>query len=83
MVGRRMFHFSFRRAVELFSYFFAPKLVNIFKIKFLDAVSATFLQKVFMDTINYRAELDVKRNDFVDILLNVKKNSTDDFKFGK
>lgn len=83
MVGRRLFHFNFRRALELFSYFFAPKLVNIFKIKFLDSVSAAFLKRVFMETISHRAELEWKRNDFVDILLNVKKNSTAEFKFGK
>lgn len=82
-VGKRMFNFTFQRGLQLFSYFFAPKLVEIFKVKFLDTVSAAFLQSVFMETIRLRKDCKNKRNDFVDILMNVRNDTSAGFKFGK
>lgn len=78
----RMFHFNIKRAVELFSYFFAPKMVKLFKLKFMDNVSTKFFRSVFMDTIRHRTEQELKRNDFVDTLLSVRNNAAAGFKFG-
>lgn len=78
-VANKIFSFGFARAVGLFFYFFAPSMVKLLKVKFVDDDSAFFLRKVFSETIHQREELKVKRNDFVDILLNVKKTGIANF----
>lgn len=78
-VANRIFSFGLARAVGLFFYFFAPKMVKLLKVKFVDDDSAYFLRKVFSETIHQREELKMKRNDFVDILLHVKKTGMANF----
>lgn len=78
-VANKLFSFGLLRAVGLFFYFFAPRMVKLFKVKFIDDDSAHFLRKVFSETIHQREELKVKRNDFVDILLSVRNNSIANF----
>lgn len=78
-VANRIFSFGLTRAVGLFFYFFAPRMVKLLKVKFVDDESAYFLRKVFSETIHQREELKMKRNDFVDILLNVKKTGITNF----
>lgn len=78
-VANRIFSFGLTRAVSLFFYFFAPKMVKLLKIKFVDDDSAHFLRSVFSTTIRQREELKINRNDFVDILLHVKNTGMPNF----
>lgn len=69
--SREMFETSISNAISLFCYFFVPHFVSWFKMSMLDT---TFLQNVFSKTVEERAKTQYKRNDFVDLLLQVKDN---------
>ncbi|CAH2010411.1 unnamed protein product [Acanthoscelides obtectus] len=71
LVSRRMFEFDIFNSISLFSYFFVPKMVSWFKLKLLDT---NFLKDVFYTTLRNRASTNQKRNDFVDLLLQLKEN---------
>ncbi|XP_056647967.1 cytochrome P450 6k1-like isoform X2 [Diorhabda sublineata] len=57
--------------LNLFSYFFAPILVSLLKLQFLEY---GLLRRIFLDTLKYREKNNVKRNDFVDLLLQLRDN---------
>ncbi|KAJ8950088.1 hypothetical protein NQ318_017813 [Aromia moschata] len=71
MVCRKMFDFDIATAFRLFSFFFVPKFVSWFKLRLFDT---DFLQSVFLDTIKQRQATNAKRNDFVDLLLQLRDN---------
>nr|QZM07467.1 cytochrome P450 monooxygenase CYP345F10 [Lasioderma serricorne] len=81
MVSKRLFTFSFFRGIKLFSYFFAPKLVALCKLSFIDSLSAGFVRKVFSETICSRKSTGISRNDFVDLLIGIKESQKRDFDF--
>lgn len=83
--GKKMFSPSFLQAIKALSYFMIPKFVQIFKFSFIDPNAAIFLREVFNKTIRKREESNVKRNDLIDILIELKNqdNGDTDFKFGK
>ncbi|XP_072381103.1 cytochrome P450 6k1-like [Diabrotica undecimpunctata] len=56
---------------RLFSYFFVPTFVSLFKLNFLDN---TLLKKIIIDTLYYREANNVKRNDFIDLLKQLNTN---------
>nr|AZR39452.1 cytochrome P450 [Agasicles hygrophila] len=67
---------------SLFSYFFAPLFVSIFKLKFM---KYEILQRAFISTLKYRQENNFRRNDFIDLLLQLKDRCNEDkmqFDFG-
>ncbi|KAL1500888.1 hypothetical protein ABEB36_006309 [Hypothenemus hampei] len=68
----RFFEFSIYRTICLFSYFFVPKLVSIFKLQLFDT---DYFKKVFLETLSFRQETGLKRNDFVDLLINIKEHN--------
>nr|CAI5823745.1 unnamed protein product [Callosobruchus analis] len=71
LVSRKMFDFNIYNSFSLFSYFFVPKLVSWFKLKLLDT---DFLKHVFYTTLQNRALTNQRRNDFVDLLLQLKES---------
>lgn len=81
--AKRMFSCSVQRSFQFFTYLFAPKLVSIFKVRFIDPLSADFLTRVFMDTMRLRENPENRRNDLVDTLMSVSSNTTSSFTFGK
>lgn len=79
--SRKMFNFDVYRSFSLFSYFFVPKFVSWFKLRLLDS---SYLQRVLHETLSKRKDMDMKRNDFVDLLLQVKESFSDNnTHFGK
>lgn len=78
-VAKRIFQFGILRTLTVFFYFFALAMVKLFKVKFIDERSASFLRKVFLETIHQREQLKTRRNDFVDILLHVKATGLANF----
>ncbi|CAG9832422.1 unnamed protein product [Diabrotica balteata] len=60
---------------RLFSYFFVPTFVSLFKLNFLDN---TLLKKIIIDTLYYRETNNVKRNDFIDLLKQLNTNCKED-----
>lgn len=84
-IGRMIFDFRWKIIVPQLSYFFAPELVRLFKMKFIDPEATALLQNAFMKAINERERRQFKRNDLIDILVQLKNEGgfCDDFKFGK
>ncbi|XP_033212129.1 cytochrome P450 6k1-like isoform X2 [Belonocnema kinseyi] len=72
--GRKIFTYNIRRAVELTSIFFKPEIVKPLGFKFFEKESTEFLRNVFWNTINQRMESGIKRNDLIDLLIELKKN---------
>nr|XP_023022352.1 cytochrome P450 6k1-like isoform X2 [Leptinotarsa decemlineata] len=69
--SREMFELSPMGSFSLFSYFFVPDFVSWFKLKLIDT---TFLRNVFLNTLQYRERTKTRRNDFVDLLLQLRDN---------
>ncbi|CAG9864387.1 unnamed protein product [Phyllotreta striolata] len=57
--------------LSLFSYFFAPALVSMLKLPFMEY---GVLKGIFLDTLAYRQRNGCRRNDFVDLLLQLRDN---------
>ncbi|KAK9738441.1 Cytochrome P450 [Popillia japonica] len=71
-VGRDMFAFTFANGLRSTSYFFLPKLVDLFKIKFIPAHVSQFMidaMKILTDT------------DLIDILIKLQNEDFDGYKF--
>ncbi|KAH0820809.1 hypothetical protein GEV33_001982 [Tenebrio molitor] len=61
---------SFIRSVSILSYFFLPRLVDIFKLTFLDKPATDYFCNLFKETLKLRQKSKIVRNDFLDILIN-------------
>ncbi|KAJ3651468.1 hypothetical protein Zmor_017507 [Zophobas morio] len=74
---------SLIRNFSVFSYLFAPKLVDIFKLSLLDTSASTYLIGVFNNTLKEREKRGILRNDLIDLLNNLKQNETfnENYKF--
>lgn len=70
-VSQKMFDFNLYNAFSLFSYFFVPNFVSWFKLRLLDT---KFFENVFYATLQQRESTNIKRNDFVDLLLQLRDN---------
>lgn len=75
---------SFVRTFSIFSYFFAPMFVDIFRLTFVDKTSSNYLVKIFNTTIKERQKQNIVRHDLIDLLNNLKQKETfnDSYKFG-
>jgi len=71
--GKKMFEYNYIRGLELFAIFFFPTIVSLTGIKIFGRDGTAFLRKVFWETINQRLESGIKRNDLIDILIELKK----------
>lgn len=84
--GREIFEFNFYRSIELTSMFFSPQMVKPLGFQFFTKKSAKFLRHAFWDTIKERERSGMKRNDFIDLLIELKNgqiNKEDAKIFGK
>lgn len=75
-IGRKIFEISIRRVLELGSFFFFPKVVNILGLKFFAKEGTEFIRNTFNETIRIREESQTKRHDLVDILIDLKNAKT-------
>lgn len=72
--GKMIFEYGYVRGFEMLATFFLPHIVRITGIKTFGKESSYFLRKVFWETINQRIESGMKRNDLIDILIELKKS---------
>lgn len=82
-VGRKMFSFNIIRGLKSTCYFFAPKMVSLFKLTFFDESVYTFLRNVFWQTIKQREGSNSKRNDLIDIIVQMRKDKLFNTSFRK
>lgn len=72
--GKRMFATTFERGVSTTAYLFAPFLVKIFKLKFLDPIAIKFFREVFWTVVEERQKTQAGRSDLVDLLIEARKS---------
>ncbi|EFN71133.1 Cytochrome P450 6k1 [Camponotus floridanus] len=72
--GKMIFDYGYVRGFEMLASFFFPNITRWANIKMFGKDSSNFLRKVFWETMNQRTESGVKRNDLIDILIDLKKN---------
>lgn len=63
---------SLKRASEFISYFFLPFFVKLLKFTFFGPKATEILRSAFEEAIIHREKTGFKRNDLVDLLLNLK-----------
>lgn len=69
--------FGIERSFELFMTIFMPTLSRLAGLKFFGKQAGAFLRKVFWETIAQREKSGEKRNDLIDILIELKRNYGD------
>ncbi|XP_012288296.2 uncharacterized protein LOC105704030 [Orussus abietinus] len=81
--GKQVFNYSFKRGLEMTLLFFAPKLAAPLGLSFFEKDSSKFLRSTFWGTINERIKSGGKRNDLIDLLVELKNSEQDieGFKF--
>jgi cytochrome P450 family 6 len=70
--GRRVFNFTRYRTLEVLGFFFVPSLISCINGSFFTKKTTKFLRKVFWDTISYREKNRITREDFLDLLIQLK-----------
>ncbi|XP_044265598.1 cytochrome P450 6k1-like [Tribolium madens] len=81
-VATKLFDFkSIIRNISIFSFFFMPKLVDIFRLTFMDKKASDYLMNIFNATMKERRENKIVRNDLIDMLHNLKENTTGKAKY--
>ena len=73
-LGKDIFTFDTLRAIELTSIFFIPHFAWLINSKFFREGS-DFLRKSFWETMNERVKSGQKRNDLIDLLIEIKNSS--------
>lgn len=82
--AKKLFSNNFRRATQALSFAFVPLAIQIFRFKFIGPEASSFLGNAFSDALNKRIETKAKRNDLIDLLIELKEETPeDDFKFCK
>ncbi|KAK0073688.1 hypothetical protein PV325_009362 [Microctonus aethiopoides] len=71
--GRDIFATTLFRNIELISMFFMPEIVGKLGFKFLSKTSSEFLRKTMWDVLVERERSGIKRDDLIDLLIELKK----------
>nr|NP_001352299.1 Cytochrome P450 6k1-like [Trachymyrmex cornetzi] len=81
--GKMIFNYDTYRSFEMLAIFFLPTIVRLTRIKIFGKEPTDFMRKVFWETLTQRMKSGLKRNDLIDILLELKNNNNDlkDFTF--
>ncbi|KAI4460637.1 cytochrome p450 [Holotrichia oblita] len=72
-MGRDMFAFTLINGIRSTSYFFLPKLVDLFKMKFIPPNVSQFMIEAFVKTVDHRKSENFSRNDLIDILIKLQE----------
>ena len=76
--GRKVFDYDFYRNMEFLIIFFIPGLVKYLKPKFFGKKATNFLRSVFWDVIEQRVDSGQKRNDVIDLLIEMREKYKND-----
>ncbi|XP_068979721.1 cytochrome P450 6k1-like [Bombus flavifrons] len=84
--GRKIFDYDFYRSMEFLNIFFFPGLVKYLKPKLFGKKTSNFLRSIFWDVIDQRISSGQKRNDLIDLLIEMRETykndeSLKDYKF--
>ncbi|PSN36236.1 Cytochrome P450 6l1 [Blattella germanica] len=70
--GRQIVDFTVYRCFEFMSFFMLPFAVKHMDVTFFSRKTTAFLRKAFWETMSEREEKKIVRNDFMDLLLQLK-----------
>jgi cytochrome P450 family 6 len=70
--GRKVFESSVISTIFITLNALFPSLVNVLKLRPLDPKVSKYFRKMVQDTVNYRENNNIKRNDFLQLLIQIK-----------
>lgn len=70
--GRKIFEPTFRLAISALLASLAPSLLKTLKFRGLDPTISKYFRNMVRETVNYREENNIKRNDFMHLLIQLK-----------
>lgn len=70
--GKRVFDLSRFESVKRMLQRMFPTIAKLFGLRQVDPEMTEFFMKVVADTIDYREKNNIKRNDFLQLLINIK-----------
>ncbi|XP_017474932.1 PREDICTED: probable cytochrome P450 6g2 [Rhagoletis zephyria] len=81
--GKRIFTFTWLRAMEFKAFFFIPMLVKIFRFKVFSAETTVFLRNTINHVMEERERSGAVRNDLIDTLIKFRREAEKELKEGK
>jgi cytochrome P450 family 6 len=72
-VGRMLFSTSIESIIRNALNALAPSLIGLLKVRSIKKEYADFFYNVVNDTVRYREDNGIQRNDFLDLLLKIKR----------
>ncbi|VEN53741.1 unnamed protein product [Callosobruchus maculatus] len=72
--GRRIFDFNWRNGIIQTAYFFRPHWVTWLRLDFFEREVSDYLVDAFSSVMTHREKTNIKGNDFLDLLIDLKKN---------
>jgi cytochrome P450 family 6 len=76
MMGKKLLNPPTHRAILRSLIFFLPDLMNKFKLRILDSDVNDFFYNTVKNTVEYRQKNNIKRNDFIQLLIQLKNDGT-------
>ena len=70
--GRKFFKPTFRNAITGFFGQFFPSVLRVLKLGPIDPKVSKYFRSMFQDTVNYREGNNITRNDFMQLLIQIK-----------
>ena len=70
--GRKIFKPSFRISIVSFLFITVPSLLGVLKLRLLDPKISKYFRNMFEETVNYRERNNITRNDFMQLLIQIK-----------
>nr|CAD7398205.1 unnamed protein product [Timema poppensis] len=71
---RKIFELDLLCSIKLALAFFVPSIVKTFKLRIFDESITLFVRKTLWDNVEYREKNGIVRNDFVDLLMQIRNS---------
>ena len=73
--GKKMFGtYNLRRAIEIAAVWLVPQITTFFDFRLFEKHACEFFKQAFLSILDERKAKEIKRNDLVDLLINLKEN---------
>jgi cytochrome P450 family 6 len=70
--GRKIFDPSIRNTVTFFLMQFLPRVLNLLRLSTIHPKVSKYFRSMFKETVNYRERKNITRNDFIQLLIQIK-----------
>ena len=70
--GRKIFEPTFKKSIISFIRLTVPRLLSVLKVHRLDPNISKYFRSMVEETVNYREKNNIKRNDFMHLLIQIK-----------